>query len=296
MIMVESYFCDLLREGKDPDELYEEVQYTSFYIPRLYLMIMVASCCIRMKKTPAKKLIYDTLEMCKGIQHPLRGLFLRNFFIRELKDKFLVDALQVDFAGFKKKVDAFMINGPGEEFALISSYAALRPPKDTLDSLRHPNRDDTDLPPKARLLKKLKYWEEQDNFPFDLVIFDEAHTLEDNAAKHLGLHLTSSAVRFFLNRLYNPNSGRGLMVKPGESSLVMRGLISNGKIPILYQTAKLSFRLKNKNADNFKLYALGMDGERVQELNTRVDGEILRASIDTSKIKIPAVFFELACE
>lgn len=76
----------------------------------------------------------------------------------------------------------------------------------------------------------------------------------------------------------------------------MRGLISNGKIPILYQTAKLSFRLKNKNADNFKLYALGMDGERVQELNTRVDGEILRASIDTSKIKIPAVFFELVCE
>ena len=68
--MVESYFCDLLREGKDPDELYEEVQYTSFYIPRLYLMIMVASCCIRMKKTPAKKLIYDTLEMCKGIQPP----------------------------------------------------------------------------------------------------------------------------------------------------------------------------------------------------------------------------------
>ena len=39
-----------------------------------------------------------------------------------------------------------------------------------------------------------------------------------------------------------------------------------------------------------------MDGERVQELNTRVDGEILRASIDTSKIKIPAVFFELVCE
>ena len=68
----------------------------------------------------------------------------------------------------------------------------------------------------------------------------------------------------------------------------MRGLISNGKTPILYQTAKLSFRLKNKNADKFKLYVLGMDGERVQELNTRVDGDILRASIDTSKIKIPA--------
>lgn len=113
----------------------------------------------------------------------------------ELKDKFLVDALQVDFAGFKKKVDAFMINGPGEEFALISSYAALRPSKDTLDSLRHPNRDDTDLPPKARLLKKLKYWEEQDNFPFDLVIFDEAHYMRNSgtASHMLGEALSGAA-------------------------------------------------------------------------------------------------------
>ncbi len=76
---------------------------------------------------------------------------------------------------------------------------------------------------------KMRALEHMDATPlpdYSAVIFDEAHTLEDNAAKHLGLHLTSSAVRFFLNRLYNPNSGRGLMVKPGESSLVMRGLIS----------------------------------------------------------------------
>ena len=54
------------------------------------------------------------------------------------------------------------------------------------------------------------------------VVFDEAHTLEDNGAKHLGLHLTSGNVRYFLNRLYNPRTGRGLLMKPGESSLAIR--------------------------------------------------------------------------
>ena len=50
--------------------------------------------------------------------------------------------------------------------------------------------------------------------------------MEDNAAKHLGLHLTSGNVRYFLNRLFNPRTGRGLLVKPGESSLAIRSLIA----------------------------------------------------------------------
>ena len=78
----------MLSNGYSGEELYEEVQYTGAFIPRLYLMILVASCCIRTKQIPAKKLLYDILGMCKGIQHPMRGLFLRNFFIREMKDKF----------------------------------------------------------------------------------------------------------------------------------------------------------------------------------------------------------------
>lgn len=76
---------------------------------------------------------------------------------------------------------------------------------------------------------KMKELEEMTITPlpeFSALIFDEAHTMEDNAAKHLGLHLTSSAVRFFLNRLFNPSSGRGMLVKPGETSLTIRALIS----------------------------------------------------------------------
>ncbi|OAO13529.1 vacuolar protein sorting protein [Blastocystis sp. ATCC 50177/Nand II] len=88
LVDVECYFCQVLASGVSGEELYEQVQYTPTFIPRLYLMILVGSCCIRTKQVPAKKIIYDTLEMCKGIQNPMRGLFLRNFFIREMKDKF----------------------------------------------------------------------------------------------------------------------------------------------------------------------------------------------------------------
>lgn len=76
---------------------------------------------------------------------------------------------------------------------------------------------------------KMRALEELEATPlpdYSAVVFDEAHTLEDNAAKHLGLHLTSGAVRYFLNRLFNPRTGRGLMVKPGEASLAIRSLIA----------------------------------------------------------------------
>jgi ATP-dependent DNA helicase DinG len=47
---------------------------------------------------------------------------------------------------------------------------------------------------------------------YDVVIFDEAHTLEAVAAEHLGAEITNSQVDYLLNKLYNPRLNRGLMV------------------------------------------------------------------------------------
>lgn len=47
-------------------------------------------------------------------------------------------------------------------------------------------------------------------FPNDFVVIDEAHTIENVAAKQLGLHLSQSGLRFDLGRLYNPRSQKGL--------------------------------------------------------------------------------------
>jgi len=47
---------------------------------------------------------------------------------------------------------------------------------------------------------------------YDVVIFDEAHTLEDVAGDHLGLSVTSAQVEYTLNKLYNEQTNKGLLV------------------------------------------------------------------------------------
>lgn len=47
-------------------------------------------------------------------------------------------------------------------------------------------------------------------FPGDLAVIDEAHTLENVAAKQLGLNLSHHGLRFAIHRLYNPRTKKGL--------------------------------------------------------------------------------------
>jgi ATP-dependent DNA helicase DinG len=47
---------------------------------------------------------------------------------------------------------------------------------------------------------------------YDVVVFDEAHTLESVAGDHLGLSVTSGQVDYMLTRLYNDRTNRGLLV------------------------------------------------------------------------------------
>jgi vacuolar protein sorting-associated protein 35 len=68
-------------------ELYEQVQYAGNIIPRLYLLITVASVYIKTKKAPARDILFDLVELCRGVQHPMRGLFLRNYLSQMSKDK-----------------------------------------------------------------------------------------------------------------------------------------------------------------------------------------------------------------
>ncbi|MCB1236103.1 MAG: ATP-dependent DNA helicase, partial [Verrucomicrobiae bacterium] len=47
-------------------------------------------------------------------------------------------------------------------------------------------------------------------FPNDFVILDEAHTLEQVAARQFGLNISHGGLRFDLHRLYNPRTRKGL--------------------------------------------------------------------------------------
>ena len=64
---------------------------------------------------------------------------------------------------------------------------------------------------------------------YGAVVIDEAHTLEDNAAAHLGLHLTYGGFNAFLNRLYNPDNARGLLMRNGSKALELRSQVTQLK-------------------------------------------------------------------
>jgi len=81
------YFKSDGAEGQNVADLYETVQHCGNVIPRLYLLITVASTYIKSKRAPAKDVLFDLVELCRGVQHPMRGLFLRSYLSQMAKDK-----------------------------------------------------------------------------------------------------------------------------------------------------------------------------------------------------------------
>ena len=47
-----------------------------------YLLVTVGLVYIKSKEGIKKDILKDLVEMCRGVQHPLRGLFLRNYLLQ----------------------------------------------------------------------------------------------------------------------------------------------------------------------------------------------------------------------
>jgi vacuolar protein sorting-associated protein 35 len=50
-------------------------------------LVTVGSVYIKSKEASAKDVLRDLVEMCRGVQHPTRGLFLRSYLSEMVKDK-----------------------------------------------------------------------------------------------------------------------------------------------------------------------------------------------------------------
>ncbi|KAH9693454.1 vacuolar protein sorting-associated protein 35B [Citrus sinensis] len=84
---LEMFFKDESRHGVSIIDLYELVQHAGNILPRLYLLCTVGSVYIKSKEAPAKEVLKDLVEMCRGVQHPIRGLFLRSYLAQVSRDK-----------------------------------------------------------------------------------------------------------------------------------------------------------------------------------------------------------------
>lgn len=67
-------------------------------------------------------------------------------------------------------------------------------------------------------------------FRNDFVIFDEAHTVESVASRHIGLSVSSGQLRYALQRLWNPRTEKGLLatLRRGKEVQLVADLIEQG--------------------------------------------------------------------
>ncbi|CAI0435598.1 unnamed protein product [Linum tenue] len=84
---LEMFFKDESRHGVSVVDLYELVHHAGNILPRLYLLCTVGSVYMKTKEAPPKDVLKDLVEMCRGVQHPVRGLFLRSYLVQVSRDK-----------------------------------------------------------------------------------------------------------------------------------------------------------------------------------------------------------------
>jgi len=93
--------------------------------------------------------------------------------------------------------------------------------------------------------------------------------------------------------IYNTEAVNTGMKVSGDRTV----LHEKGSFPPLMRTGTLSLSIKNTNSAGLKAWALGLDGERREQLDARLKDGHLVISIDTGKLKDgPTPFFEIARE
>jgi ATP-dependent DNA helicase DinG len=67
-------------------------------------------------------------------------------------------------------------------------------------------------------------------FKNDFVVFDEAHTVEHVASKHIGLSVSNGQLRYTLQRLWNPRTEKGLLatLRQGKAVTLVSDLLKEG--------------------------------------------------------------------
>lgn len=94
-------------------KMYETVQHTDKIIPRLYLLVTVAGVFIKSGQAAAKDILFDLVELCRGVQHPMRGLFLRHYLSQMSRDKLPDEGSQGPEGDVKDSIE-FILQNFGE--------------------------------------------------------------------------------------------------------------------------------------------------------------------------------------
>jgi ATP-dependent DNA helicase DinG len=136
---------------------------------------------------------------------------------------------------------------------------------------------------------------------YKVVIFDEAHTLEDVAADHLGVQLTRGSVEYLLSRLFNLRNAKGLLALYGSEESLEQVQVTRGAAEQLFQDV-LTWLARQQRAGNRPGATVSSEAVRVDEpgivsdplsvellkLATLIDDCAKQRSADEEKIELTA--------
>ena len=102
--------------------------------------------------------------------------------------------------------------------------------------------------------------EEDANFlyPRDFLIVDEAHTIENVAARAYGLHLSESHLRFELQRLFTPRTRKGLFPHQGHSEGSRSVTDALDSLDTFFRAIEASCSFPNAHAREFRVREAGL--------------------------------------
>ena len=149
---------------------------------------------------------------------------------------------------------------------------------------------------------KIKYIEgqEQTLLPeYSAVVIDEAHTLENNAAEYLGLRINAAGVVSFLNRLFNPDNARGLLMRGGEDAFQLREVIAKLKEEVVSFFSGFEQFLLEQNDSIRRVREAGMFsnplseklmalGEKLRDYTKAQEDKDFKTELDSQMMKCDA--------
>ena len=141
-------------------------------------------------------------------------------------------------------------------------------------------------------------------FHNDFIIFDEAHTLEGVAARHLGLEISHGSLRYLLHRLFHPRTQKGIVAALHSGEAMKLVLQAEEESDLFFDRLERSLRFPQR-AKELRLREPGIAENTLDLPLTRlyrlladeareIDDEVFKAEVQEAARRVDGMRVSLA--
>ena len=123
---------------------------------------------------------------------------------------------------------------------------------------------------------------------YNAVIFDEAHTLEDVAADHLGIQVSQGSVDYLLNKLFTERTRKGLLVAHGDDEALEQLSRTRYLVDEFFASLQIWLESTKKTSSRVRKRALvpNIASEELRKLASHIQRCAEALSSDEEKVEL----------